>query len=149
MQRLPHSTSAFPNPRRAFPDARIVVTQPRRLAAVTLAKRVAFLLKASRAPLHCAALYSATAALFARRRSSLSLYCVHVSSCSLPAQEPVGQTVGYAIRGERVGVTARLTFCTTGWLLECAKTGSPVLDNATHIVLDEARQPHVLTTNAS
>lgn len=72
-----------------------------------------------------------------------------MSSCSLPAQEPVGQTVGYAIRGERVGVTARLTFCTTGWLLECAKTGSPVLDNATHIVLDEARQPHVLTTNAS
>ena len=59
-------------------DTAIVVTQPRRVSAISLAHRVA------------------------EERG-----------------EPLGETVGYAVRGEvRSGARCRLLFCTTGWLLK-------------------------------
>lgn len=123
-------------PRRNFPEARIVVTQPRRLAAATLAKRVAHMLGVRREPpLSKESHVPPNVAPLTARRDMLSEPPARRRGCS---QEPVGQSVGYAIRGERVGYRSRLIFCTTGWLLECAKKGNPFLQEATHIVLDEA-----------
>jgi HrpA-like RNA helicase len=86
-------------------EPRIYVTQPRRVAAVTLAQRVA-----------------------AERGTT------------------VGGIVGYRIGHDAVATAAtRVTFCTTGWLLQWLVAASAAADDeavgtATHIVLDEVHE---------
>lgn len=81
------------------PDARVIVTQPRRIAARAAARRLADLLG-----------------------------------------EPVGRTVGYAVRGDRqVGATARIEFVTTGLLLRRIQR-DPDLPGVAAVVLDEVHE---------
>lgn len=83
-------------------EFRALVTQPRRIAAVGVAQRVAD------------------------------------ERC-----ERVGAGVGYQIRGEsKVGADTRLLFCTTGLLLRRMQ-GDPLLDELTHLIVDEVHERHL------
>lgn len=83
----------------ARPGGRVVVTQPRRIAARAAARRLAHLLG-----------------------------------------EPVGATVGYAVRGERSGgAGVRVEFVTTGVLLRRLQR-DPGLDGTAAVVLDEVHE---------
>lgn len=83
-------------------EFRVLVTQPRRIAAVGVAQRVAD------------------------------------ERC-----ERVGAGVGYQIRGEsKVGADTRLLFCTTGLLLRRMQ-GDPLLDELTHLIVDEVHERHL------
>ncbi|CAK0793302.1 unnamed protein product [Prorocentrum cordatum] len=86
------------------PDANIVVAQPRRMAAIQLAKRVAS-----------------------------------------ERGEELGQTVGYAIGGgdSTRNQATRLTFVTTGYLLQLLVHKSAELKKLTHVVLDEVHERSV------
>ena len=54
--------------------------------------------------------------------------------------ERVGDTVGYAIRGEsRAGSSTRLLFCTTGILLRRLES-DPTLAGVTHVLVDEVHE---------
>jgi ATP-dependent RNA helicase DHX36 len=83
-------------------DCNIICTQPRRLAATSVARRVA-----------------------AERG------------------EKLGQSVGYHVRGDSKfpELGGSITYCTTGILLERLKwNADDVMDNATHLVLDEVHE---------
>ena len=81
---------------------KIVVAQPRRIAAMGVAQRVA------------------------EERG-----------------QPMGQSVGYMIRGEtKVSVATQLLFCTTGVLLQRLRS-DPTLGQVTHIVVDEVHERHL------
>ena len=80
-------------------DGRVVVTQPRRIAARAAASRLAHLLG-----------------------------------------EPVGQTVGYAVRGDRrTSSSTRIEVVTSGLLLRRLQ-GDPGLDGVAAVVLDEVHE---------
>lgn len=84
---------------RGLVDGRVVVTQPRRIAARAAARRLAHLL-----------------------------------------DEPVGQIVGYSVRGDRqVGARTRIEFVTTGVLLRRLQR-DPGLAGVTAVVLDEVHE---------
>ncbi|GAB2769464.1 ATP-dependent helicase HrpB [Nocardioides salsibiostraticola] len=81
------------------PGARVIVTQPRRIAARAAARRLADLLG-----------------------------------------EPVGRTVGYAVRGDRqIGASTRIEFVTTGLLLRRIQR-DPDLPGVAAVVLDEVHE---------
>ena len=83
-------------------NLRVLVTQPRRIAAVGVAQRVAD------------------------------------ERC-----EGVGRGVGYKIRGEsKSGPDTRLLFCTTGLLLRRMQ-GDPLLEEVSHLVVDEVHERHL------
>ncbi|KAJ3029969.1 UNVERIFIED_CONTAM: hypothetical protein HDU68_010546 [Siphonaria sp. JEL0065] len=57
--------------------------------------------------------------------------------------ETVGETIGYAIRGENVrGPSTRLIFATTGILLRMLQ-GDPSLNRVTHVIVDEVHERSV------
>ena len=92
-------TSLVPPAVAAQVDGRVVVTQPRRIAARAAARRLAHLLG-----------------------------------------EPVGATVGYAVRGERrTGPTTRIEVVTTGVLLRRLQR-DPDLPGVAAVVLDEVHE---------
>jgi ATP-dependent helicase HrpB len=83
-------------------EARVVVTQPSRIAARAAARRLASLLN-----------------------------------------EPVGETVGYSVRGDRkVGRRTRIEFVTTGLLLRRIQR-DPELADVGAVVLDEVHERHL------
>lgn len=86
------------------PGPRILVTQPRRVAAISLATRVA------------------------QERG-----------------EALGNAIGYRIGGARVASgQSRITFVTTGWLVQYLSHSVDAARDITHIVLDEVRVLTVL-----
>lgn len=85
-------------------NMRVLVTQPRRIAAVGVAQRVA------------------------------DERCEEVGAAG---------GVGYKIRGEsRAGPDTRLLFCTTGLLLRRMQ-GDPLLEEVSHLVVDEVHERHL------
>ncbi|KAJ1540244.1 hypothetical protein HK405_011580, partial [Cladochytrium tenue] len=74
-----------------------------------------------------------------RRISALSL----AERVAAERAEKVGETVGYAIRGDTVrGPDTRLLFCTTGILLRML-TGDPDLRGVSHVIVDEVHERSV------
>ncbi|XP_077976886.1 uncharacterized protein LOC144432533 isoform X2 [Glandiceps talaboti] len=83
--------------------AKIIVTQPRRMAAISLAKRVAS-----------------------------------------ERGERVGQSVGYQIGGESMlSSYTKLTYVTTGFLLQKLVNNPQSFDNYTHVILDEIHERQI------
>eukprot|EP00930_Biecheleria_cincta_P099212 TRINITY_DN90857_c0_g1_i1.p1 TRINITY_DN90857_c0_g1~~TRINITY_DN90857_c0_g1_i1.p1 ORF type:complete len:1288 (-),score=243.86 TRINITY_DN90857_c0_g1_i1:42-3905(-) len=81
-------------------DTKIVVTQPRRMAAISLAKR-----------------------------------------CAAELGEQIGKTVGYRISGD--SVSGKLSFATTGFLLQVLVNQPEEFGSYTHVILDEVHERSV------
>lgn len=81
-------------------DTKIVVTQPRRMAAISLAKR-----------------------------------------CAEELGEQIGETVGYRISGD--SVSGKLSFATTGFLLQVLVNQPEEFGSYTHVILDEVHERSV------
>ena len=71
-----------------------------------------------------------------RRISAKSL----AERISMERNEKVGDTVGYAIRGECMqGPKTKLVFCTTGILLRMIQQ-DPSLSSISHVIVDEVHE---------
>jgi len=108
---------------------RVVVTQPRRLAAISVAQRVASERGAGRA-LHVA-----------KTKGSFYVCFVLVSDMLNCAGEPLGASVGYRVKMQAAAPRAwggSIEFCTTGVLLR-RLMHDPSLREVSHVIIDEVQ----------
>ena len=110
---------------RMGPTSTIVVTQPRRISAISLAERCVPRVTA----------VAVRAMLLLRPPSDTPPRAVTRHSVAAERCEPVGHTVGYQIRLESArSVRTQLLFCTTGIVLRRI-TDDPLLTGVSHLVI--------------